>query len=493
MQRTFMTVAFGRILTLALVTAGTVAARADQAIVVGINDYPQLPGANLSGCVNDATNLGAALSQMGFNVTKLTNAQAKRQGILDAIAAVQAKIRPDERFVFSFAGHGTKHSDGKGALVVNDSAKDEATDLGADALFAQLKDLKGHCKSVSVVLDSCFSGAMSRAFIRVGDKAKYRKARFYKRRSTKDFVLTAAEPDTRITPEPVNNQDNTNQWDSGGQAGICYFTAASGKEVAEENDFNGTASGIFSHFVAAQLGVVAAKKAAPGNAGAAGVGVRWGDVLTSVSGDVAAQTDSLQHPTVSKGFFKTLVFDTNEGTPPPAPQPAPVPVWNLYNTSHADASKVALLMTPNKAPIKVGDKFRFDTTIGTDGYLLILERGVSGKINLLYPMSRKLEDAQVKAGQTVSVPPQKELAITNDRPGTEYVKAILFTRDVPAVDLLKKFSAPEGNGFATLDMGTRALGQRSRDFIMVSADDWFTSDITMQVLNADQIADNAGQ
>ena len=79
--------------------------------------------------------------------------------------------------------------------------------------------------------------------------------------------------------------------------------------------------------------------------------------------------------------------------------------------------------------------------------------------------------------------------ITNDRPGTEFVKAILFTRDVPAVDLLKKFSAPEGNGFATLNT-TRAL---SRDFIMVSADDWFTSDITMQVLNADQVADTAGQ
>ncbi|MBV9868974.1 MAG: caspase family protein [Abitibacteriaceae bacterium] len=493
MQRNFSRVAASRVLTLALVTTGGAAVRADQAVVVGINQYPQLPGANLSGCVNDASNMGATLSQMGFNVTKLTDGQAKRQAILDAIVAVQGKIQPNERFVFSFAGHGTKHSDGKGALVVNDSAKDESTDLGADALFAQLKELKGHCKSVSVVLDSCFSGAMSRAFNRPGDPVKYRKARFYKRRSTKDFVLTAADPDTKITPEPVNNQDNTNQWDSGGQAGICYFTAASGKEVAEENDFSGTASGIFSHFVAAQLGVVAAKKAALGNAGAEGVGVRWGDVLTSVSGDVAAQTDSLQHPTVSRSFFKTLVFENNEGAPAPDPQPAPVPVWNLYNTSHADASKVSLLMTPNKAPIKVGEKFRFDTTVGTDGYLVILERGVSGKINLLFPMSRKLDDAQVKAGQTVSIPPQKELAITNDRPGTEYVKAILFTRDVPATDLLKKFNAPEGNGFATLNTGTRALGQRSRDFIMVSADDWFTSDITMQVLNADQIADNAGQ
>ena len=82
------------------------------------------------------------------------------------------------------------------------------------------------------------------------------------------------------------------------------------------------------------------------------------------------------------------------------PKPAPVPVWDLYNTSHADTSKISLLMTPNKAPIKVGEKFRFDANVGTDGYLVILERGVSGKINLLYPMSRKLDDAAVRTGQT---------------------------------------------------------------------------------------------
>src|SRR5205823_13156173 len=80
-------------------------ARADTAVVVGVNQYGMLQHADLKGCVNDARAIAEGLRKYGFKVVVLADDQATRQGILGVIS--QLKSTGNERVVFYFAGHGT--------------------------------------------------------------------------------------------------------------------------------------------------------------------------------------------------------------------------------------------------------------------------------------------------------------------------------------------------------------------------------------------------
>lgn len=456
-----------------LVAAGT--GRADRAVVVGINKYPQLKAsAELAGCVNDASNMQAALEKRGFTVTRLTDDKATKAGILGALKTLAGQVKTGERVVFFFAGHGTKHESGRGALVVFDSGKSEESDLGADTLFETLKGLRAKCKSVTVLLDSCFSGAMSRAWNR------NRRERFVIRAvaGTKDWRVEDADESKPVVfqTETVNDA-KTNQWDSGGAAGICYFTAASGNEVAEEHTsaaLGGKPSGIFTHFLTQLLNENVGKT------------TPWAPVQMAVTGKVAENTDNLQHPTLSGAFKNAPLFDPPSATPPAvAAAPKPVPIWDLYQSQQEDPTALQLSVNPNTIPVRVGNKFQLVCKAGLDGYLLVIERGVSGKVNLWFPLSGKIDDAKVGAGQQITIPSNPQKRLVNDRAGMEYGKALLFANTDAgrklAGELLQRFRAeigtPEGNP---------RLFVPGRDWAEVSFFDWYSADIAMNVLGNDQ-------
>src|SRR5437660_1580079 len=97
-------------------------ARADQALVVGVNHYPGLDGVDLKGCVNDAASVAAALrDNYHFDVVTLYDDNATRDSILVAIDKIAANIKPGERFAFYFAGHGTIGSNGSSVLLPSDA------------------------------------------------------------------------------------------------------------------------------------------------------------------------------------------------------------------------------------------------------------------------------------------------------------------------------------------------------------------------------------
>lgn len=89
-------------LTLFALAIGTQAARADRALVVGINRYPGYADMDLSGPVNDATAMRTVLKKQGFVVTMLTDRQATRQGVLQALQNLRVQMQPHERLVFYF-------------------------------------------------------------------------------------------------------------------------------------------------------------------------------------------------------------------------------------------------------------------------------------------------------------------------------------------------------------------------------------------------------
>lgn len=83
-------------------------------LFVGINDYPgNIP--KLSGCVNDATKMQAAMAaKFGFNkadTTLLTDADATRENIMNKIKMYEAMAGKDDLFVFHYSGHGTLFPD----------------------------------------------------------------------------------------------------------------------------------------------------------------------------------------------------------------------------------------------------------------------------------------------------------------------------------------------------------------------------------------------
>jgi hypothetical protein len=91
-----------------------------QAVCVGIDTYPTAP---LDGCVADAELWAESLRKLDFDVQVLTNQQATRQGILDALGALVEGGEAGDVLVFQFAGHGTQVPDLDGD---EDDAKDEA-------------------------------------------------------------------------------------------------------------------------------------------------------------------------------------------------------------------------------------------------------------------------------------------------------------------------------------------------------------------------------
>lgn len=453
-KRTVLSLSLLGALSLVVTVPGV---RADQAVVVGVNHYPNLPDADLQGCVNDALHMRAALQKSGFQVTLLTEAQATRPGVLQALQSVAGRIKPTERFVFYFAGHGTTGKDKVSHLLLADAQVDsEDNDLSAKDLYDRVADVPA--KTRTVFLDSCFSGGMlqSTRGLELGRK-NYRSRVFLR-------------PDQR-TPEGQSrdlvlvNRRNANQNVAGttsgttGSAPVCYFTASRENEQSGEDTIGGQPQGVFTHYLTTQI---ASKNGS------------WGDVQKGVGAHVADYTQDQQHPTLSPGFESAPVFGTKGagGTAAQA-QSAAASLWDAYNADHPNPFHVLLTMNPDQTTMHVNDKIAFTVNVGVKGYALILEHGVSGNVNLLFPQSRNAADAIVAPGRVISIPSDPTQAYAPDTPGTERVKVLLFTSKAAAQALLSKMPESLSVPYSQLS---------SQGSVAKIASGFDTSDITFEVV-----------
>ena len=140
-------------------------AGAYRALCIGIDLYPD-PN-RLGGCVNDARNWTSALAALGFEVRTLTDAQATRDGILQAIRDILRQSQPGDVMVMQYSGHGTRVPDqdnvekggfddaicpinfADGALIVDDDFRE---------IFASTAD----GVNVTIFMDCCHSGTNTR-------------------------------------------------------------------------------------------------------------------------------------------------------------------------------------------------------------------------------------------------------------------------------------------------------------------------------------------
>lgn len=420
------------------------AARADRAVVVGVERYASLPaGANqLKGCVDDARLMKTALERYGFVVTLLADAQATKRGILEALNKTSGVIGPNERFVFYFAGHGTDMP--RPSLLPSDALEDRDTNhLTRDELYRAVMAVPARGRTV--LLDSCFSGGMARSLSRLQRERPQARARYYPTRTTRGAR----------SPVPVNNQD-TNQ-NIAGSGDVCYYVAALGNEKAMEDNFNGAHHGVFTYFLVAQLD---------------GKEDPWKRIHTAVKGKVVDFLFDWQHPTLSPALYlETPVFDSKNAEPTKtSPPPAPPTAWDTYNSDYPDPARVSVTMQPDKTTVVVGERFRFAARVGVDGYLVLLERDVEGRVYRLFPKNGRLDSARVRAGQVVRIP---EIAYNADTPGTEHIKAILFTGRDKAAALLS--ALPKGETGVPLAGMKRLQEVRSEDA------PFYTSEIAFEV------------
>ncbi|MGF1642583.1 MAG: caspase domain-containing protein [Thiotrichales bacterium] len=139
---------------------------AKRALCIGINDYPGTAN-DLAGCVNDAHDWGATLSDRGFEVTTLLDAAATKAGMVAAIGGLIDAAESGDSIVITFSGHGTFVPDTSGD---EPDGQDEALcpydiDRGMALLDDEIHVLfKRRAAGVRVVLlsDSCHSGTVIR-------------------------------------------------------------------------------------------------------------------------------------------------------------------------------------------------------------------------------------------------------------------------------------------------------------------------------------------
>jgi uncharacterized caspase-like protein len=214
-------------LTIILFSSTTTAAepRTERyAIIIGISDYQTINDLDLSD--DDALAMRDALDAISWNhITTLTDQQASKTGIRDAITALIGVTDHDDIVLFYFAGHGTydtdiaplDEDDGMDEYICPwDSSTGYTTNIRDDELQAWLDNLP--CRKV-VILDTCFSGG----FIR-------------------EEVMTArtlpGKPRTDLTDTFARDLD---------KAGYVVLTACRDDELSYESSALG--HGVFTYFL----------------------------------------------------------------------------------------------------------------------------------------------------------------------------------------------------------------------------------------------------
>jgi len=138
------------------------------ALVIGVNDYKKLPRLNTA--VNDAKTLSALLSKRyGFTITTLIDKQATRDGIVDALNTMRAKLRKNDKLLVYYAGHGYFDDASQTAywLPVDADPDKDTNWVIVDRITSNIKKIAA--RHVLIVSDSCYSGTLARsAGIRLG-------------------------------------------------------------------------------------------------------------------------------------------------------------------------------------------------------------------------------------------------------------------------------------------------------------------------------------
>ncbi|MDX1907691.1 MAG: caspase family protein [Bacteroidia bacterium] len=143
-------------------------------LLTGINQYPS-PVPSLSGCVNDVRTVADFLRDTYPDpaILSLLDGDATRQNVIDGFRKHLAQAGKGDSVYFHYSGHGSRENapvefhrfvpDRKNeTLVLADSRKPGGLDLADKELAVLIKEVADRGATVTVVVDACHSGSITR-------------------------------------------------------------------------------------------------------------------------------------------------------------------------------------------------------------------------------------------------------------------------------------------------------------------------------------------
>jgi uncharacterized caspase-like protein len=242
---------------------------ARSALCVGINEFQSLSTNSwLSGCVNDANDMAAALKKFGFtsrSTTVLLDADATKKNVMAALTSMVEKAKPGDHLVFTYSSHGTQVPNVASAGA---KADDEYDDL--DEAFAcydiragangwdrdtvivddELRELFARVPDgvlLEVLLDTCHSGSGLRDLDDVmQDLLRGRRPRYLPPPTPKDLAkareIRAAAPRT-VERRPLVELTKSRR----AGAKPVLFAACRPEQTASDAQFGGRPNGAFTY------------------------------------------------------------------------------------------------------------------------------------------------------------------------------------------------------------------------------------------------------
>lgn len=151
-----------------------------KALIVAIDEYPD--PYTLKSCINDLNDLSNTLTPKGFTITTITNSQATKTNIINALSNLISTSVSGDSIVFAFFGHGSyilggNEPDGRIECIcpVNVLSGYVITD---DELALILNGLPSNV-SCDVILGSCYSGTGTRSAVIEKEKKHSYKFPYY--------------------------------------------------------------------------------------------------------------------------------------------------------------------------------------------------------------------------------------------------------------------------------------------------------------------------
>jgi len=471
------------LIVLLLASAATAA---DRALVIGIGSYANLPEKMfLEGPKNDVPLIEKMLKEkLGYpadSIRVLRDQDASRAAILASIDEWLVKgTAPGDRVYFYFSGHGLQVKDLNGdeedgldeALSTYDIVAGDSDwtnvilDDEIDEMLAKLKD-----RAVSLVIDACHSGTISRSLSSKADEAM-ESARFLPRphakpaEAVKTRGLRGLRVDVAVVDKPeVVKENGVEAWSAASsyqvawddtrlppeeRHGVFTLSYVNGHEIsAADSNGNGIISNaeLLEYVKKQSQTYCAAQSECQGldpqlEVNYALLGASAVDPAAA-GGAQAQQYQEQQTPDYGK------VEEVKVENTPQTAYVAANPVDAVSDIlGKPPAGDVTLALSPDH--LKAGDAFRITVTSSAAGQLILYDVDKDGKATQIFPNEAAQKITPLRAGVPLTIPDDYYgFDFEADGPSENVLVAIVVADDV---DLTKV--APSDYGL-TKDLDAR--------------------------------------
>jgi hypothetical protein len=407
------------------------AAAADRALLIGIGSYASLPEKMfLEGPKNDVPLIETLLKEKhGFaegSIRRLTDKDATRAAILAAIDEwLVAGTQPGDRVYLYFSGHGLQVKDASGdeedgldeALSTFDIVAGDGDwsnvilDDDLDAVLAKLKD-----RAVSIVVDACHSGTISRSLSAdVGEAME--SARFLPRPHAKpveEVKTRGLRIDVAVVDKPdIAKQNGMEAWSAASsyqvawddtrlppeeRHGVFTLSYVNGHDPsAGDSNGNGIVSNaeLLEYVKKQSQAYCSAQKQCQGLDPQ--LEVNYALLGASVSTPADAYAGGQQ--AADYGKVEEVKVENTQQTAYVAADPADA-IGDILGKAETGDVKLSL----SADHLKNGDSFRITVTSATGGHLVLYDVGKDGKATQIFPNEAAQKITPLSAHAPLTIP-----------------------------------------------------------------------------------------